>query len=94
MKKPDYLVMCSNCEVRIHPDDYQKHKIKCESPVYPIYPIYPIYPLYPAIYNPYPIWEWQPTPAPYCTGTAADKITIGDFPSTSENVTLTGTSAL
>jgi len=27
--KLDYLVMCSKCEVRMHPDDYKKHKKHC-----------------------------------------------------------------
>lgn len=62
MKNPDYLVMCSQCEVRIHPEDYKKHKKTCQqAPAYILYPVYP-QPFYPYNYwNRSPWWEWQPT---------------------------------
>jgi len=66
--KVDYLTMCSRCEVRMHPDDYKKHKKHCNPAIeYVPYPIYPAYhPLWPNL--PYPSW---PT---WTSGT----ITVGD----------------
>ena len=85
MKKPDYLVMCSQCEVRIHPDDYEKHKAGCQQKQNYIpmpYPVYP-QPYDPYPYRTYPLWEWQPYLGPTYTGTAADKLIIGDYPDVS-----------
>ena len=76
MKNPDYLVMCSKCEIRIHPDDYKKHKKHCNPLVeYIPYPAYPIYPE--RLRLP---WEpWQPSPwwgtTPYVHTTTAGTAT-------------------
>ncbi len=72
--KLDYLVMCSKCEVRIHPDDYKKHKKTCcrEYDYIPMpYLVYP-YHLNPP-WNPN-LW-WGTTP--YVHTTTADTSSIG-----------------
>lgn len=60
MKNPDYLIMCSKCEVRIHTDDYNKHKVSCQQPANYIPMPYPVYPQPYDYHRTYPFWEWRP----------------------------------
>lgn len=65
----DYLIMCSECEVRMHPDDYNKHKVLCGAKKQEYIPQpmpalpYPI----PQPFNPYPGFDrdWVPPKGPW-----------------------------
>jgi len=87
MKNPDYLIMCSDCEVRIHPDDYKKHKKTCQqAPAYVPYPVYPAYPTYPD-------WRhWQPPLSPYVYTTTTGTATY-NIPEHVGNVTFIGSNS-
>jgi len=93
MKNPDYLVMCSKCEVRIHPDDYKKHKRSCRQMMdyipmpYPIYPVYP-QPYYPPYYSPW-VTLTGTTTATFGTMTVVDQFTTTDSSTYDVGTTLT-----